>query len=146
VERFFGDPSLLVSARRTADGILTAIRSDGALPGKLSSDWRGSVSWSCLTGNVQIAHSLLILYDRTGYEPYRDAAYGLNSAVRRTLRVDDPDETRGAVKGSFPIDGGYGQFEYLNWATKFAVDSYTAEQQVRARAVSQGTSGIDDGI
>jgi hypothetical protein len=133
VERFCGDPSLLVAARRTADGILTAIRHDGALPGKLCSEWRGTVSWSCLTGNVQIAHSLLILYDKTGYEPYRDAAYGLNRAVRRTLRTDDPDETRGAVKGSFPIDGDYGKFEYLNWATKFAIDSYTAEQQILAR-------------
>jgi len=133
-----GDPSLLAAARRTADGILTAIRHDGALPGKLGADWRGSVSWSCLTGNVQIAHSLLILYDKTGREPYRDAAYGLNRAVRRTMRIDDPDETRGAVKGSFPIDGDYGKFEYLNWATKFAIDSYTAEQQIRARE-TQGT-------
>ncbi len=64
---------------------------------------------------------------------YRDAAYELNRAVRRTLRVDDPDETRGAVKGSFPIDGDYGKFSYPNWATKFAIDSYTAEQQIRAR-------------
>jgi hypothetical protein len=133
VERFCGDPSLLAASRRTADGILTAIRYDGALPGKLNSEWRSSVSWSCLTGNVQIAHSLLILYDKTGHEPYRDAAFGLNRAVRRTLRTDDPDETRGAVKGSFPIDGDYGQFEYLNWATKFAIDSYTAEQEIRAR-------------
>jgi hypothetical protein len=133
VERFYGEASLLDAARRTADGILTAIRDDGALPGRLSADWRGSVSWSCLTGNVQIAHSLLILYDKTRYKPYRDAAYGLNRAVRRTLRIDDPDETRGAVKGSFPIDGDYGRFEYLNWATKFAIDSFTAEQQIRAR-------------
>jgi hypothetical protein len=91
------------------------------------------VSWCCLTGNVQIAHSLFILYDKTGHEQYRDAAYGLNRAVRRTLRIDDPDETRGAVKGSFPIDGGYGKFEYPNWATKFAIDSYTVELQIRAR-------------
>jgi len=140
VERFCGDPSLLVAARRTADGILTAIREDGALPGKLGADWRGSVSWSCLTGNVQIAHSLLILYEKTGHEPYRDAAYGLNRAVRRTLRVDDPDETRGAVKGSFPIDGEYGRFEHLNWATKFAIDSYTAEQQIRERKASDSRS------
>jgi hypothetical protein len=138
VERFFGVPSLIAAARRTADGILTAIRPDGALPGKLSSNWRGSASWSCLTGNVQIAHSLIILYDKIGHAPYRDAAYGLNRAVRRTLRIGDPDETRGAVKGSFPIDGDYGRFEYLNWATKFAIDSYTAEQQIRARE-TQGT-------
>jgi len=141
VERYYDQPSLLAAARRTADGILTAIRDDGGLPGKLSADWRGGASWSCLTGNVQIAHSLLILYDKTGYELYRDAAYGLNRAVRRTLRIDDPDETRGAVKGSFPIDGDYGQFEYLNWATKFAIDSYTAEQQVLERDARLRTSG-----
>jgi hypothetical protein len=139
VERFCGDPSLLVAAGRTADGILNAIRDDGGLPGRLGSDWRGTVSWSCLTGNVQIAHALLILYDTTGHELYRDAAYGLNRVVRRTLPIDDPDETRGAVKGSFPIDGDYGKFEYLNWATKFAIDSYTAEQHIHARE-TQGTA------
>ena len=142
VQSFFGDFSLLAAARRTADGILTAIRYDGALPGKLSSDWRGTVSWSCLTGNVQIAHSLLIMYDETGYLPYRDAAYGLNRAVRCTLRIDDPDETRGAVKGSFPINGDYGKFEYPNWATKFAIDSYTTEQQTSARETPGGGPSV----
>lgn len=133
VHRFYDDPSLLAAARRTADGVLTAIRPDGSLPGKLNAGWHGTVSWSCLTGNVQIAHSLLILYGRTGNRAYRDVAYGLNCAVRRTLRFDHQDETRGAVKGSFPIDGDYGKFEYLNWATKFAIDSYTVEQEIRAR-------------
>lgn len=133
VQNFFGDPALLTAARRTADGLLTAIREDGALPGRLGSDWRGTVSWSCLTGNVQIAHSLLILYDKTGHQPYRDAAYGLNRVVRRTQRADDPDQTKGGVSGSFPIGGHYGRFEYLNWAAKFAIDSYAAEQRVRER-------------
>jgi hypothetical protein len=36
------------------------------------------------------------------------------------------------VKGSFPIDGEYGSFEYLNWATKFAIDSFAAEENTRA--------------
>jgi hypothetical protein len=138
VWRFFDDPSLLEGARRTADGVLTAIRRDGSLPGKLDANWRGTVSWSCLTGNVQIAHSLLILYDETGNETYRDAAYGLNRTVRCTTSVADPEASRGAVKGSFPIDGDYGRFEYLNWATKFAIDSYTAEQEIRARELSVG--------
>ncbi len=123
---------LLQAAMLNADGILTAIRADGALPGKLNSEWRGTVTWTCLTGNVQIAHSLLILYQLTGRIAYRDAAYGLNRFVRRTLRVDDPLETRGAVKGAFPLDGTYCAYEYPNWATKFAIDSYTLEHEVRA--------------
>lgn len=133
VQNFCGDDSMLSAARRTAEGLLSAIRPDGALPGKLDAGWRGTVSWSCLTGNVQIAHALMILYDATGERRYRDAAYGLNAFVRRTMRVSDPVETRGAVKGSFPVDGSYGRFEYLNWATKFAIDSYTLERQIRER-------------
>jgi len=138
IQRFFDDASLLERARRTADGVLTAIRGDGLLPGKLDANWRGAVSWSCLTGNVQIAHCLLILYRQTGYTAYRDAAYDLNRAVRRTLRVADPNATRGAVKGSFPVDGDYGRFEYLNWATKFAIDSFTAEEETRASELPVG--------
>lgn len=133
VYRFCGESSLLEAARRTSDGLLSARRDDGSLPGKLNAEWRGTVPWSCLTGNVQIAHSLLILYGVTGHKPYRDGAYGLNRAVRRTLRVDEPAETRGAVKGSFPIDGDYGRFEFPNWATKFAIDSFTLEQEVREK-------------
>ena len=133
IHRFYEDPSLLAAARRTADGLLTAIRDDGMLPGKLNAKWQGTTPWSCVTGNVQIAHSLLIVYEATGHTPYRDGAYALNRAVRRTIRLDDPPETRGAVKGSFPVDGDYGKFEYPNWATKFAIDSFTLEERVRLK-------------
>jgi len=133
VHNFCGDDTFLAAARRAADGILSAIRADGALPGKLDANWRGTVAWTCLTGDVQIGHALLTLYGLTGEARYRDAAYGLNRFVRRTLKVTDPDETRGSVKGSFPIDGSYGRFEFLNWATKFAIDSFTLEGQVRQR-------------
>ena len=132
--RFSREESFLASARRTAEGVLTAVRDDGALAGRIDSGWHGTVAWSCLTGNVQIAHSLLMLFEDTGDVRYRDAAYGLNAYVRRTLRPDDPPETRGAVKGSFPIDGGYCTYEYPNWATKFAIDSYTLEERVRGSA------------
>ena len=142
VHRFFDDPSLLEAARLTADGIMTAIPSNGALPGKLNSEWRSGASWTCLTGNVQIAHSLLILYDKTGHQPYRDCAYLLNRFVRRTTRIDGPDEARGAVRGSYPIDGDYGRFQYLNWATKFAIDSYTIERDLRVR---EGTNSFEAG-
>jgi hypothetical protein len=34
---------------------------------------------------------------------------------------------RGGIAGSFPIDGEYGQFKYLNWAAKFYVDALLLE-------------------
>jgi hypothetical protein len=75
-----------------------------------------------------------MLYQFTGDVRYRDAAYAVNRYVRRTVRVSGTADTRGAVKGSHPISGGYGRFEYLSWAAKFFIDSNLLERAVRARS------------
>jgi hypothetical protein len=129
--RFTQDESLLPAARKTADGLLSALRNDGFLPGRLRADWSGAVDWACLTGTVQIAHCWLMLYQDTGDARYRDAAFSANRYVRRTVRLDGPLDTRGAVKGSFPIDGDYQSYRYVNWACKFLVDANMLEQRVR---------------
>lgn len=130
--RFTQDAELLLAARKTADGLLKALRSDGYLPGRLSSEWQAAVDWVCLTGTVQIAYCWLYLFQNTGVELYRDAAFAANSYVRRTMRCDGPAEQRGGIKGSFPVLGDYGRFEYLNWACKFFVDANFFEQDLRA--------------
>jgi hypothetical protein len=130
--RYSGDESLLAAAVKTADGLLNAIRiEDGFLPGRLNADWTDAVSWACLTGTVQIAYSWLYLYELTGKTLYRDAAYAGNHYVRRTVTTIGSDGTRGGIKGSFPIDGNYGRFEYLNWAAKFFIDANLLEKKIR---------------
>lgn len=129
--QFTKDALLLQACRKTADGLLTAIREDGFLPGRLYPDWQGAVHWACLTGSVQIAYCWLKLYQHTGDTRYRDAAYAANRYVRRTMKVDGSSETRGAIKGSFPVYGEYGSYEYLNWACKFFIDSNLLEKTVR---------------
>jgi rhamnogalacturonyl hydrolase YesR len=131
--RFSGDRAMLAAARRTADGVLGALRGDGYLPGRLDDEWRGTVRWVCLTGAVQIAHCWLQLFEDTGDARYLDAARAANAWVRSTIRVDGREDTRGGVKGSFPIWGTYGQYEYLNWAAKFLIDANTLEAAVIAR-------------
>jgi hypothetical protein len=129
--RFANLPEFLQAARRTADGLISALRPDGFLPGRLDPAWQGTVSWACLTGSVQVAHCWLMLFQDTGETRYRDAAVLANRYVRRTLRVDGPEETRGGIKGSFPVNGGYGTYEYLNWAAKFFIDAHLLESEVR---------------
>jgi hypothetical protein len=34
---------------------------------------------------------------------------------------------RGALKGSFPLYGGYCSYQYPNWATKFLIDANMLE-------------------
>jgi hypothetical protein len=131
--RFSKEKVFLDAAKRSADGLLKALRSDGFLPGRLASNWQGTVPWACLTGTVQVAHSWLMLHDYLDDVRYHDAGFLANHYVRRTMSVEGPPEIRGAIKGSFPIDGDYGRYEYLSWAVKFAVDSNLLEQASRDR-------------
>jgi hypothetical protein len=130
--RYSRDSRLLEAARRTADGVLTALRSDGFLPGRLAPDWSGKDRWACLTGTAQMAICWFMLFQETGERLYRQAAFAANSYVRRTVRLDAVPGIRGGVKGSFPINGDYGKYEYLSWAAKFMVDSLMLEQDIRA--------------
>ena len=129
--RFSKEPSLLQASRRTADGLLSSLKPDGFLPGRLGHQWEGTVSWTCLTGTVQIAYCWLMLFQDTGDTRYRDAAFAANRYVRRTMRLDGPPGIRGGIKGSFPVNGWYGTYQYLNWACKFFVDSHMLEHIVR---------------
>ncbi len=131
--RFTNEDSYLRAAIRTADGLLTASGKDRFLPGRLSAGWRGTVDWACLTGTSQIAHCWLMLYQYTQDVRYRDAAYAANRYVRRTMKIDGPLETRGAIKGSFPVSGEYGAYQYLNWACKFFIDANMLEREIRQR-------------
>jgi hypothetical protein len=130
--RFSGERELLEASRRTADGLLSALRDDGCLPGRLRSDWSASVEWVCLTGAAQVATCWMLMYQYTRETRYREAAFSANAYVRRSVRSSGPAEARGGVKGSFPIDGDYGKFEYLNWAAKFLADSLMLEMDLRS--------------
>jgi hypothetical protein len=129
--RFTRDGTLLQAGRRTGDGLLSAMSSNGFLPGELDCNWHGKVKWACLTGTVQVAYCWLLLYEETGYEPYRRAACTANRYVRRTVAVQGPGEICGGVKGSFPVYGAYLPYKYPNWACKFMIDSNLLELAVR---------------
>ena len=73
----------------------------------------------------------MMLYEQTGEIKYLNAGLVANRFVRRTLNTANPEETRGAVKGSFPVNGNYGQYQYLNWATKFLVDANRLELRMQ---------------
>lgn len=126
------EKDILAAALRTADSLTERVRSNGFLAGRLDSGWNAAVDWVCVTGSAQIAHSLLLLFKETGNTRHRDAAFALLGYARRTVHVDGPDGIRGGVKGSFPVDGGYGTYEFLNWAAKFLIDACDAERVARS--------------
>ncbi len=129
--RFSNCSEFLEASVKTSNGLLTAIRQSGFLPGCLNSEWQGTVPWACLTGSVQIAHCLFMMFEFTGDLRYREAACAVNRYVRCTMHTEGPRETGGAIRGSFPIYGGYNPYQYPNWATKFFADANLLEEIVR---------------
>ena len=125
------EDEFLEASFKTANSLVTVIGKDGYLPGRLDADWKEAIPWVCLTGAVQVASCLLILYQITDDQKYRDAAFSLNRYVRCSMRIDGALDTRGGIKGSFPVWGRYGAYEYLNWAAKFFVDSNLLEKEIR---------------
>jgi hypothetical protein len=125
--RFSGNAYFLDAARRTADSLLQVLDRQGRLPGRLRQGWTPAVDWVCLTGTAQLAHCWLLLFQITGDRRYADGGLRANGFVRRTVRLEGPVDMRGGVKGSFPVDGEYGRYEYLNWAAKFLADSLMEE-------------------
>lgn len=125
--RFSEDPEMLSAAQSLGGGLMSDVGDDGRLAGRFNKHWQPAVDWVCLTGSVQIAASFLDLFAWTGDRDWRDKALALNRFVRRTMVTAGSDDLIGAVAGSFPIDGAYGRFEYLNWAAKFLIDSQLLE-------------------
>lgn len=123
-----GEPRFQAAAKLAADALLARQRLDGSLSGMFDSEWNDSAAWSCLTGDAQTAIVWLRLYEKTGDTRYVDAARRINRYLSSTqdLTATDPG-IRGGIKGSHPISGKYGTFEYLNWAAKFFADALMLE-------------------
>ena len=111
-------------ARQIGDAMLAALPTNGKLPGRFDRRWQPTVRWSCLTGDCQLGINWGRLYQFTGEQKYREATARVLAFVKRTQRLDGDDpNTRGGIKGSHPLNGGYHPWQYPNWATKFFADA-----------------------
>jgi len=118
------DERYIQAAIRTLDALNGCQRSDGGIPGRLASDWSSQVNWDCVTGDAQAAIAWLRAHAITGNMRYKEAARRAIDFIKKTQNLEHPNPgIRGGVKGSFPFDGEYGQYEMLSWAAKFFCDA-----------------------
>jgi uncharacterized protein YyaL (SSP411 family) len=119
-----GEPRYVEASRRTAAKLAATVDMDGRMPGRYRSDFSGAVGWACLTGMAQTS----IIWRRhceIADEPaFDEAANRVNHYLMRSqdLGASNPG-LRGGIRGSFPVNGAYGKWRVLNWATKFFVDA-----------------------
>lgn len=131
--RYADHASLLAAAMRTGDSVAQMIAADGSLPARLDQRFHAAAGYVCLTGSVQLAHCLFMLYQLTGKQHYLDAGRRANGFVRRTVQVDGDSDAMGGVKGSFPVNGGYAPWQYLSRAAKFCIDANLLETGLMTR-------------
>lgn len=137
-----GDERLVGAARRAADALKDRQLCDGSLRGTYGSGWVSRVTWTCLTGNVQMAQIWLRLYELTADRSYFDAAVAANRFVMATQpRRTGLSWIDGGIAGSYPIQGDYQSFQIVNWAAKFFVDSLLLEEALRVRRANVHRAG-----
>jgi hypothetical protein len=111
------------AARTTAEALLRIFRESGSIRATFDRAWRPTAGYECVTGIAQLAGIWLQLYDVTGEVAFRDAGVDALAVAAARQSRSDWAPLRGAVPGSYPIYGRYAPLQYLNWATKFLVDS-----------------------
>lgn len=118
------EPRYISAAIKTLDALLACQRPDGGIPGRLDKDWSSKADWDCITGDAQASIAWLRAHSITPDLKYKLAARKAIDFVKKTQNLTHKNPgIRGGVKGSFPFDAEYGQFELLNWAAKFFCDA-----------------------
>lgn len=111
------------AARFALDGVLSRMKDDGFIPGRLDTLWNPSVGWACLTGTAQIGVSCFKVYKFSKEQKYLQAALKARDYIHRCQnQIDGKHGGLGAVWGSWPISGGYQPYQALNWAVKYYAD------------------------
>jgi hypothetical protein len=114
---------------RTADALIRYIGRDGQMPGRFDKNWSPIVKWSCLTGMAQISIVWQRLFKIMGEKKYKDAAEKVNNFLKKTQDISSKNPgIRGGIKGSYPVNGDYGKYRVLNWATKWSIDALMLEK------------------
>jgi hypothetical protein len=132
--RVLGDEALLRGAGDAAGRLAHAVRADGWMAGRFDADWRPAATWSCLTGQAQMANNWIRLHDLTGEPRWLEPVPRVLRFLKTTQnRTSGDGGLRGGIKGSAPLGGGYNRYEVLNWATKYFADALLRDDRVRGR-------------
>lgn len=90
---------------------------NGRLAGQYDEQFSGTETYSCITGNFQIAHCLMRWYEKNN-----DLRL-LNAASKLIEYSVKSQSSSGAIPGSKPFWGQYMMFRYPNWSAKFCADA-----------------------
>lgn len=129
--RVLQDGHILAAGVRAAEALAATVRPDGFMPGRYRSDWSSTDTWSCLTGQAQMANNWMRLALITQEQHWLDKVPPVLGFLKTTQNRSSRDSgLRGGIKGSAPLGGAYGRYQILNWATKYFADALMRRTQL----------------
>lgn len=113
------------ASRLLSEGaMVTCERRGFFLPASFSKGWKSADKFSCLTGNAQFACLWLRHGIRTKDLRFINVGLKMVDWLKGLQSLNNPNlGIYGGIAGAWPIGGGYSEFRYLNWATKFYADA-----------------------
>ncbi len=118
------DERYLAAAQRCSEAARQLMRADGFIPGQIDPEGQAKATYSCLTGQCQLAIVWAKQHARGGNAALKTAAQqSLRYVMSHQRLADGNPSVRGAIAGSFPLHGRYAPLSYPNWASKFFVDA-----------------------
>jgi hypothetical protein len=123
------------ASRRIAQAVMHACERRGLfLPANLSRRMTSLDRYSCLPGNAQFACLWLRHGLMTNDLPMMNCGLKMVDWLKGLQSLQNENQgIRGGIAGSWPIDGGYSIFIYVNWAAKFFADSLLLARTARRR-------------
>jgi uncharacterized protein YyaL (SSP411 family) len=135
------EQSYLDAVHKSAERLMRIFEQRQFLAGEFDGGWKPATSYSCVTGDAQMAGVWLRLYETYHDTRFLNAALKLNDYVKGTQALWSVHPgIRGGVKGSQPLHGHYMPFVFINWGAKFLADSLMLEERIMAN-VQKGRSG-----
>ncbi len=118
------------AAEKAAYAALRRLELSRRLPGVLDFRWRPQATFTCLTGNVQMALIWLHMYREHGDPRLLNAALKAIDIVKAAQVMEGgPPGVRGGVAGSQPVWGAYIPHAFPNWAVKYFVDALLEKRE-----------------
>lgn len=125
------DQSLVTGACRGAAAIADLVDVGGRLPGRFTAEWQGVGTWSCLTGEAQMATNWIRLFEITGDPQWLTPVPSVITFLKTTQdRTTGDPGLAGGITGSDPVTGQYCPQEVLSWATKFFIDALLRDERI----------------
>jgi hypothetical protein len=76
------------------------------------------------------------LAEITGERAWVEPVPAVLQFLKRTQNRDSRNPgLQGGIKGAWPVSGGYGAYEVLNWATKFFADALMRHEALHLNGV-----------